>query len=403
MKNKDWKDLIEKKLSPDKTIENLIWKSHEGIEVNPFYDEVKKNSKALLIPKEWKAISDYFPTDEWGVECLNYDTYSGEEIPKYIETFFTKDFSSAVKLNKANRDFYFLFAPLTELAKNGYWQTNQKEDLENWGINIDHFTKKKSISIDIGLFQNAGMKIFHQIAVGLLMAKEYIEIYGEKIIPQLFLDVSVGANLYFEIAKIKSIRFLFEKLFSAYGYNEPIKIIAKDSIRNKTFIDPENNLVRSTLQAVSAIFGGADFTYINPYNAISNNKDSISRELAYKQLLVLKQECNLSTFFDPTQNAYYIENLVNEMSEKSWVIFLEWENKGGYLELLANNFIGDLVNAHHKEEQKLFDDKKIIQIGVNQYANSNFIKLEKKQEIDKSKIEFTPIIEKRWAEKIETN
>ena len=136
-------------------------------------------------------------------------------------------------------------------------------------------------------------------------------------------------------------------------------------MRNKSKTDAENNLIRSTLELSSAMIGGADAVFSNDYKV--ENSDSVSQEISFKQQIVLAYESIINVFDDAGNGSYYVEDLTQQVAEKSWQLFLQMEEKGGYCELLKSGWIQHEIYNHAIKEQKWFEEGKIKIIGVNLY------------------------------------
>jgi methylmalonyl-CoA mutase len=252
---------------------------------------------------------------------------------------------------------------------------------------------KRNICVDISLHQNAGAAIYQQLGIALAKTKELIEIYGAEIINKLIFRIAVGGNYFFEMAKIRAFKLVFNQLSKEYDLDHIPYIFAETSLRNKAISDNENNLIRSTLELASAMIGGADAVYSNNY-LVGKSTDN-SEEISFKQQIVLAYESIINVFEDGSNGSYYIENITNQIAEKSWKLFVEIEENGGYLKLLKQGIIQKKIYDQAVEEQKWVEEGKIKLIGVNLYP-----KLEVKKSIEElyNPKEITAVC---WAEMFE--
>jgi len=108
---------------------------------------------------------------------------------------------------------------------------------------------------------------------------------------------------------------------------------------NKSIYDPYVNLLRTQTEAMSAILGGTDSLTVEPYDIVFRNPDEFSERIARNQQLILKEEAYFDKVADPGAGSYYIENLTNQIAENSWKLFLEIEDKGGFLSCLESGWI----------------------------------------------------------------
>ncbi|WP_317616900.1 methylmalonyl-CoA mutase family protein [Elizabethkingia miricola] len=221
------------------------------------------------------------------------------------------------------------------------------------------------MGIDISIYQNAGASIVQQLAIALLKTKELVELYGEEVFEQVIFRVAVGSQYFLEIAKIRALKILINQLSKEYSKEAIPYIFAETSLRNKSLNDPENNLIRSTLELASAMIGGADAVYANDYKLSETN--SVSEEISFKQQIVLAYESIINVFEDATSGSFFVEDATKDIAERAWELFLELEKSGGYISNLESGKIQKLVYDQAIKEQNWLDEGKIKLLGVNLY------------------------------------
>ena len=118
----------------------------------------------------------------------------------------------------------------------------------------------------------------------------------------------INSNYFLEIAKLKAFRILWEQKTGTTPF-----IFASSSLNNKEEKYAYNNILRSTTECMSAIFGGADAIMINSYNHSFEMATEFSERIARNQQTILRKESYLDKVSDPTKGAYYIDYLVNEL------------------------------------------------------------------------------------------
>ena len=118
----------------------------------------------------------------------------------------------------------------------------------------------------------------------------------------------INSNYFLEIAKLKAFRILWEQKTGTTPF-----IFASSSLKNKKQKYAYNNILRSTTECMSAIFGGADAIMINSYNHSFEMATEFSERIARNQQTILRKESYLDKVSDPTKGAYYIDYLVNEL------------------------------------------------------------------------------------------
>ena len=261
------------------------------------------------------------------------------------------------------------------------------------------------LSIDATLYQNAGANMVQQIAYALAHANDYFNKI-KNIEKRIVFQVAVGSNYFFEIAKLRALRLLFNVVAKEYNLTHDCHLLVSPTKRNKTLYDYNVNLLRTTTECMSAILGGADAVANLPYDALYHKDNEFGDRIARNQLLVLKHESHFDKVNNPGDGSYYIESLTQQLAEKALALFKEIEANGGFLKQLKDGTIKRKIQESADKEQALFDNGKEILLGTNKYPNpedrmSHDLELFPFVKIKPRKTLITPIIEKRLAEKIE--
>lgn len=436
--SKQWKQQIQYELKGADYNETLVWESPEGIKVKPFYhnDDSEVSEEVNLNPitpsKPFAIVQNIFVHDvrksnaraletlQRGAESVRFtlenDSVSIEELMQNLPTenvnyyfnlpFLSNDFVSKINefasKNKAN--IFIQNDPIGQLAKDGNWFENLEKDFEK----LNTIASKSTVSfltISSGIYQNAGANIVQQLAYTLAQANEYFNRIPA-INQPITIEVAVGTNYFFEIAKLRALRLLFNTLAAEYNHNFDCHIIATPTKRNKTLYDYNVNMLRTTTECMSAILGGADAVANLAYDAIYHKDNEFGDRISRNQLLVLKHESYFDKVNNPADGAYYIETLTEQLAEKALELFKDIEKNGGLISQLIDGTIQRKINESAQKEQELFDSGKEVLLGTNKYPNKNdqmkndlelypFVKQNARKTL------ITPIIEKRLAEKLE--
>lgn len=379
----NWENLVKKQLKTEDIYPILQKENLEGIEVRPFYTEVKKPLVNLpRVEESTHLVARYHESLEEEVFAFLLD----QNVENLAEkTIFVNNKDLAGHITPQDEDQYFSLIDVFN-EKDATIDDQLAKELLAKGF-------KRSICVDISLHQNAGAAIYQQLGIALAKTKELAEIYGAEIFNKLIFRMAVGGNYFFEMAKIRAFKLVFNQLSKEYGLDEIPYIFAETSLRNKAVSDNENNLIRSTLELASAMIGGADAVFTNNY-LVDRSTDN-SEEISFKQQIVLAYESIINVFEDAANGSYYIEDITQQIAEKSWDLFVEMENAGGYLELLKQGVVQKKIYEHAVEEQQWIEEGKIKLIGVNLYP-----KLDVKKSISDlyNEKEIKPV---RWAEMFE--
>lgn len=432
--SKEWKQKIQVELKGADYNDTLIWESLEGIKVKPFYhkDEFKKNTTVKTAISQFKIAQNIFTHDiaksntkaldsiNRGAECIRFTIQSEEtsieELMKNlplekITYYFNIDFLSLDFFKKINQfatsknaKIILLLDPIGQLAKDGNWFENQEKDFQKLDQLISE-SKIPFLNIKTNTYQNAGANCIQQLAYTLAHVNEYFNRF-ESINHPITIEVAVGTNYFFEIAKLRALRLLFNTLAKEYNHTFDCHIIATPTKRNKTLYDYNVNMLRTTTECMSAILGGANTITNLAYDALYHKDNEFGDRISRNQLLVLKNESYFDKVNNPADGAYYIESLTEQLAEKALALFKDIEVNGGFITQLIEGTIQRKIKESAEKEQELFDSGKEILLGTNKYPNKND-KMKNELELypfvktNPRKTLITPIIERRLAEKIE--
>jgi methylmalonyl-CoA mutase len=433
---KQWKQKIQFDLKGADYNSTLVWNTNEDIPVKPFYhaDDFKEHPETLNTKvSQWKICQSIFVANveksnlkavdaiERGAESIKFilpkEDVQVEDLLKNIDLntisiyfelqFLSPKFAQNLSVITAKSGININTDIIGNLARNGNFFYNFNEDFSNFQSIFKQF---KSFSIDVSLYQNAGANMVQQLAYALAHTNEYLNQLSKTIDKsfQVTFNVSVGTNYFFEIAKLRALRLLWDTLASEYKITSDCHIIATPSKRNKTLYEYNTNMLRTTTESMSAILGGANTICNLPYDAIYHKDNEFGERIARNQLLVLKHESYFDKVDNPADGTYYVETLTNQLAEKALNLFKEIEKNGGFLKQLKAGTIQRKIKESASKEQQQFDEGYKILLGTNKHLNPDD-KMKDELEIypfvktNQRKTLIEPIIEKRLSETIEQN
>ncbi|MCW4452580.1 methylmalonyl-CoA mutase family protein [Kaistella sp. BT6-1-3] len=379
----DWENLVQKQLKTENIYEILSKENLEGIIVKPFYASVEKPLENLpKIEESAQLVAKYREDLEENVFAflLNENVENLEEKVLFINN---KDLAEHISADENNRCL-----SLIDIFSEENGELNEQLGKELLAKDFE-----RNICIDVAFQQNSGASIVQQLAFALAKTKDLTEFFGAEILNKLVFRFAVGANYFFELAKIRAFKLLFIQLSKEFGKNEVPYIFAETSLRNKSKNEPENNLIRSTLELSAAMIGGADAVFSNDFRL--ENATALSEEISFKQQIVLAYESIINVFEDGGNGSYYIENITQQFAENAWKLFLEIENNGGYCENLKAGKIQQMIYEQAVKEQSWVETGKIKLIGINLYPKHE--KTKSVEELYDSSV-IKPV---RWAEMFE--
>ncbi len=436
--SEQWNQKIKKDLKGVDYDDTLVWESSEGIRVQPFYhsDDSEQLDLNAHVPT-WNigqtiAVLDATIANtqaknalKRGAESLHLlITSTSIDIKEllididnsavliYLELHFidTKYVKTVVDFSKNTLcKIHLNIDPIGYLVRTGNWYFNAEKD-QHVLEEILALEMEDVVCIDLTSYQNAGANRVQQLGYALAHANEYLNMLskpGQQLVSVSF-KVAIGSNYFFEIAKLRALRWLWRSIAEQYNIKQDCHIIAIPTRRNKTLYDYNVNMLRSTTEAMSGVLGGANTICNLPYDAIYHKENDFGTRIALNQLLLLKNE----SYFDKVANAadgtYYLESLTEELAEKALQLFKDIEKAGGFLSQLESGVIQKEIAQSADKEQIRFNEGKEVLVGTNKYQNLND-KMKQDVEIDPfaKQIEgstlITPIIGKRLAEKLEQN
>ncbi|WP_036379091.1 methylmalonyl-CoA mutase subunit beta [Muricauda sp. MAR_2010_75] len=443
---KQWKQKIQFDLKGADYNDTLVWESLEGIKTKPFYNsEDIDGLKTFNLPENhsWSIAQTIYTGD-----ANKANTKALEILKKGVESLiFTVpntdiDFATLLngidlKTTPLHFNFQFLAVQpikklmayigtkttqvhlsldlIGNLARSGNWFHDMRKDhaiLKEIHTITSKIEGVNAIGVDISLYQNAGANMVQQLAYGLAHANEYLNHFSKSIpsgveghFPITF-KAAVGGNYFFEIAKLRALRWLWNSLAAEYGIGNDCHIMAVPSKRNKTLYDYNVNLLRTTSESMSAILGGADTVCNLPYDAIYHKDNEFGERIARNQLLLLKEESYLKEASQISEGAYYIESLTQQLAEKALALFKQIEKSGGFLDAMKKGTIQQKIKESAAKEQQWFDEAQLVLVGTNKFQNKQdrmkenlelypFVKTQPRKTL------IEPIIEKRLAETLE--
>ena len=439
--SKQWKQQIQYELKGADYNQTLVWESPEGIKVKPFYHfddfdvklEIKTPENAFRIQQNI-FVHDIKKSNERALDSINRgaesirftienETISIESLMQNLPLkrvdylfylpFLSIDFVTKITTftTKNNIQFKLLIDPIGQLCKDGNWFNSLESDFEKLNTIIKNSPPLEGcptggvVSINSRIYQNAGANMVQQLAYTMAHVNEYFN-QIENLNQPITIEVAVGTNYFFEIAKLRALRVLFNTLAKEYNHNFDCNIIATPTKRNKTIYDYNVNMLRTTTECMSAILGGANAIANLPYDSLYHKDNEFGDRIARNQLLVLKHESYFDKVNNPADGAYYIENLTQQLAEKALLLFKEIEANDGFIKQLMEGNIQKKISESAQKEQELFDSGKEVLLGTNKYPNKNdkmkhdlelypFVKQNPRKTL------IVPIIEKRFAEKLE--
>jgi methylmalonyl-CoA mutase len=389
----DWKNQIIKDLKGE-AYDQLIWKNENGFEVKPFYtkEDINYTPEPVFTHTDWeitsKATGQTFEEKNQsllhslksGATAIELDEYTDYyEVLKEIElnyihaTFFVEE-NSLIELTDYLKSNY----TLEELSINLFCKSLSTEhDLSKWYAAIKEFTSLKNIKcISINALPHHNQNCNAQYEVALIFSElvEHLEFQRKnniKVLSAPVIKTGVNCDYFVQIAKLRAIRKIWTIIRDEYKLGTDIYIIAETTLTNKSISDNYNNLLRTSIESMAAVAGGANEVLVNGFDVLLKTNTLLSKRMSLNQQLILKHESYLDKMADIGCGSYYIESLTDSIAESSLSTFKKFEEQGGYFACLNTGVFTKEIKLQAEEKQKHLDNFTNLSIGVNKYKNAN--------------------------------
>lgn len=243
----------------------------------------------------------------------------------------------------------------------------------------DKTSQNKNIWISGYVYGDAGASTIQELGNTLSHLNEYLQYLTDQketlqtINNKIVIELSVTDNYFVNIAKFRAIRELVRLLFNGYDQSyavKPITIYAQTSVRFLAENDHNNNFLRQTTQAMSAILGGCDALTIIPLKGTKSEENELNERMAKNIQLVLRDESYLDKVIDVSAGSMFIESLTDQLIEKAWQKFLAIEKNGGLITSLKKGIIQQTIKENREDiRQKIQQGKKTF-LGVNKFPSN---------------------------------
>jgi len=265
-----------------------------------------------------------------------------------------------------------------------------------------HMPKYNSISISGYHIQEAGATATLEMAFTIADGIEYCRtgvqagLDIDSFAPRLSFFWGVGMDFYMEIAKFRAARRLWahlmeEKFSPKNPKSTMLRTHSQTSGWSLTEQDPYNNIIRTTVEAMSAVFGGTQSLHTNSFDEALALPSVFSARLARNTQLILQEETGITNVIDPWAGSYMMEALTEQVYQESRRIVEEVEAMGGMAKAVASGWPKLKIEECAAKRQANIDSANEVIVGVNKY------KLEKEDEINVLSIDNAEVKEKQLA------
>ncbi|MBK6007579.1 methylmalonyl-CoA mutase [Ramlibacter ginsenosidimutans] len=261
--------------------------------------------------------------------------------------------------------------------------------------------KFNSISISGYHMQEAGANQALELAFTLADGKEYVKTAMAKGLDvddfagRLSFFWAIGMNFYLEIAKMRAARLLWCRIMQGFGAKKPKSLMLRTHCQTSgwslTEQDPYNNVVRTTIEAMAAVFGGTQSLHTNSFDEAIALPTEFSARIARNTQLIIQEETHIPNVIDPWAGSYMMEKLTQDMADAAWKIIEEVEALGGMTKAVDSGWAKLKIEAAAAEKQARIDSGRDVIVGVNKY------KLAKEDSLDILEVDNVRVREQQIA------
>jgi methylmalonyl-CoA mutase len=237
--------------------------------------------------------------------------------------------------------------------------------------------KFNSISISGYHMQEAGANQALELAFTLADGKEYVKTAINKgmdvdeFAGRLSFFWAIGMNFYLEVAKMRAARLLWCRIMKGFDAKSPKSLMLRTHCQTSgwslTEQDPYNNIVRTTIEAMAAVFGGTQSLHTNSFDEAIALPTEFSSRIARNTQLIIQEETHIGAVVDPWAGSYMMEKLTQDMADAAWKIIEEVEAMGGMVKAVDSGWAKLKIEAAAAEKQARIDSGKDVIVGVNKY------------------------------------
>ncbi len=241
--------------------------------------------------------------------------------------------------------------------------------------------KFNAISISGYHIQEAGANQALELAFTLADGKEYVRtalaqgLDVDDFAGRLSFFWGVGMNFYLEVAKMRAARLLWWRIMQEFKPKSPKSMMLRTHSQTSgwslTAQDPYNNVVRTTIEALAAVFGGTQSLHTNALDEAIALPTEFSARIARNTQLIIQEETHITNVVDPWAGSYMMERLTQDMADKAWEIIQEVDAMGGMTHAVESGWAKLKIEAAAAEKQARIDSGRDVIVGVNKYPPAN--------------------------------
>ncbi|MFT5592592.1 MAG: methylmalonyl-CoA mutase [Oceanicoccus sp.] len=249
------------------------------------------------------------------------------------------------------------------------------------GYTSTHMPKFNSISISGYHIQEAGADAALELAYTLSDGREYVRtainagLNVDAFAPRLSFFWGISMNFYMEIAKLRAGRLLWNRIMAEFNPTNPkssmLRTHSQTSGWSLTEQDPYNNVVRTTIEAMAAVFGGTQSLHTNALDEAVALPTEFSARVARNTQIIIQEETGIPQVADPWGGSYMMESLTQQLADRAWELIEEIEEKGGMAKAIEQGLPKLRIEESAAKKQARIDRGEDVIVGVNKHQLEN--------------------------------
>ncbi|WP_457551636.1 methylmalonyl-CoA mutase [Desulfobacula sp.] len=241
----------------------------------------------------------------------------------------------------------------------------------------DNMPKFNTISISGYHMMEAGADSVLQTAFTLADGLEYVKaalatgLDIDKFAPRLSFFFGIGMNFFMDIAMLRAARFLWAELMAQFNPENSKSTMLRTHCQTSgwslTQQDPYNNIVRTTLECLSAVLGGTQSLHTNSFDEAVGLPTELSARISRNTQILIQEESHVCDVVDPLGGSYYVETLTQNIIDEVRKILAEVEDLGGMAKAIESGMPKMRIEEVSARRQARIDQGTDVIVGVNKY------------------------------------
>ncbi|MEM2272557.1 MAG: methylmalonyl-CoA mutase family protein, partial [Archaeoglobaceae archaeon] len=199
--------------------------------------------------------------------------------------------------------------------------------------------------------------------------------------PQISFFFSAGNNLLEEVAKFRAARRLWARIMKdRFNAKKPQSMMLRFHVQTAgctlTAQQPENNIIRVTLQALAAVLGGCQSLHTNSFDEALCLPTEKAVRIALRTQQIIAEESGVADVVDPLGGSYYVEWLTDKIEEEAMRYIEKIDEMGGMIKAIETGYVQREIQRSAYEKQKAIESGELTVVGVNKYKIDEEVHIE---------------------------